>query len=422
MGRKLLHLSAMQDRRDLWSQISKTNFRKLHAFSIFGRGGIFPLHSSTRQSWSGSEKTTEVLLRGFDSKRYTLNRSRDICGRGAAHRVAVYRDATTFASGIIVLQDGGQEESRIVANGGCVLTSLVPRGTYSSKPSSGAAAPPTVVPGSVLAMAATWTEGLWHFVAEAFTGLSSLPVTEAGAVEISADARRVGVHIVEQTAGGPRGAGTGRWELKSTTPNSPLFVHLSRKSPFAVQFLRALGVNQSQLVYGRISAQRLVVPEMGECGNPSPGHAQWLRQFLQRNLVDAADQKEVGSRRLLVLIRRRGSRPVRNWAAVEEVGTRYADRHGLQVYVHSGTGSLQKQAAAFAAAHTIVGPHGAGLVFMAAAPPGVRIVEFMRNQLNLCYARLALYLSADYQCIPYKDGGNVSIALLEESLSKWTRQ
>ncbi len=60
-GREASAFVFLQDRRDLWSQISKTNFRK-HAFSIWG-GGIFPLSSSfgtgssmVRSSWVSNVK------------------------------------------------------------------------------------------------------------------------------------------------------------------------------------------------------------------------------------------------------------------------------------------------------------------------------------------------------------------------------
>ena len=77
---------------------------------------------------------------------------------------------------------------------------------------------------------------------------------------------------------------------------------------------------------------------------------------------------------------------------------------------------LLHQVKVFAKAHTVVAPHGAGSVFLAAMSPKSRFVELNGNG-NMLYLRMALMYDLNITAIPYdQDSGVVDLNLLQEVL------
>ena len=90
----------------------------------------------------------------------------------------------------------------------------------------------------------------------------------------------------------------------------------------------------------------------------------------------------------------------------EDTGSRAPCRLRLAVYDADAGHSPMAVLALFAAAHGVIAPHGAGLVNLVAARPGVRVLEFHPSEprhaasgipgLNLCMLHLARALGLAY--------------------------
>ena len=67
---------------------------------------------------------------------------------------------------------------------------------------------------------------------------------------------------------------------------------------------------------------------------------------------------------------------------------------------------IPQQIKLFAEAHTVVAPHGAGGVFLAAMPPGSRFIEINGNG-NMLYLRMSLLYDLNTTAIPYDQANGV---------------
>ncbi len=106
----------------------------------------------------------------------------------------------------------------------------------------------------------------------------------------------------------------------------------------------------------------------------------WVSAGLRTHLP-ARDVRDK-PRRLYVT---RGDRPNTRRYVQEDALLPHLERQGF-VRVDPGTMSVQEQIDHFAAAEVVVAPHGAGLVNLTFAPPGVRVLElFAPRYLNPGY-------------------------------------
>jgi len=178
-----------------------------------------------------------------------------------------------------------------------------------------------------------------------------------------------------------------RWGIfREALPDRvPDAVYVPRGTAYQRQLLGMLGIDSVPVVdVGRhvaLQADRLLVPSTPNQELAAPEWSfQWLRAQLPAS--GAADLP----RRLYVT---RGDRPntrrmvgeAEFWPALQERGFFRLD---------PGSVSVQEQIDLFAAAETVVGPHGAGLTNLVFARPGVRILElFAPDYVNPCFWALA---------------------------------
>ena len=166
-------------------------------------------------------------------------------------------------------------------------------------------------------------------------------------------------------------------------------IHVSSTNPkFVLEALAMLNISRASVVEGVVRARQLFLPPGGNCMRPALWQVLWLRQTLHRSLAiqlptpphDGSSSGLPGGsgRRSVIAIRRERTRAVNNWQEVLELVGTYAQKLHLEVREHvvDGKPSLLAQASMFAYAHTILAPHGAGSVFLAAAPSSdVRYIE-----------------------------------------------
>jgi capsular polysaccharide biosynthesis protein len=161
-------------------------------------------------------------------------------------------------------------------------------------------------------------------------------------------------------------------------------------APFKRATLRACGIADERVVwlpdFAAARAERLLVPR--DCrAIPHPAHkaAPWALDFLRSRVGLAAPLGRPTPRKLYVSRADAAGRRVLN----EDAVMRVLAPLGYHSVTLSGR-SVAEQAALFAGASRVVGPHGAGLTNIVFAPPGARLLEILPRS----YGTPAFYLLA----------------------------
>jgi capsular polysaccharide biosynthesis protein len=161
--------------------------------------------------------------------------------------------------------------------------------------------------------------------------------------------------------------------------------------PFQRESLAALGVAPERVLdasrHPHLAAERLVVPSY-------PGRAEhpprWVCDFLRRSLLPEA--RPAPGERIYVSRRDAATRRVANETQVEAV----LRAHGFRTVTLDGM-PVTEQAALFASASVVAGPHGSGLANLAFCAPGARVVElFAPGYVNPCFWSLANQAGLEY--------------------------
>ncbi|MES2937392.1 MAG: glycosyltransferase family 61 protein [Pseudomonadota bacterium] len=168
-------------------------------------------------------------------------------------------------------------------------------------------------------------------------------------------------------------------------------VYIEQSQPFQRESWALLGAHAPAIDASgapRLHADTLLVPSAPSTSGVMPP---WVCAWLRARFAPAM-RPNGGARRLYVSRQRAARGRVRNDGAVEAV----LRRHGFAT-VHAETLSFAQQAALFAGAEAVVGPHGAGLSNLVFAPPGCRVLElFAPGCVNVCYWTLACQLDLPY--------------------------
>lgn len=204
-------------------------------------------------------------------------------------------------------------------------------------------------------------------------------------------------------------------------------IHVTTRSSYIVSWLKLLNIADSQITdQPLIRAKKLLVPEMGRCGETFPSQIQWLRAITNLPLDDpvaAESSKAIASnkeRKTILLIQRSGSRPYRNPHEVESFVAKYAKNHDMDLIIHSDQNlpPLPQQIERFAKANLIVAPHGAALLFTAFVPSNACIVEFMPILNPECYARIGYLRHLNYMLYTMQPGADIKLGDLSEGMGK----
>ncbi len=174
-----------------------------------------------------------------------------------------------------------------------------------------------------------------------------------------------------------------RWGvLQEALPGTrPDHVVVSHRTPWDRQLLAMTGLDRHHLVepvkHLSVRAERLLVPCLNNHHTLAP---RWVTQWLRDHLP--AQRTNGRPRRLYVS---RGDAPhTRRFVHETELMALLAPL-GFERF-DPGAVSVQEQIDHFAAAEVVVAPHGAGLVNLNFAPPGVRVLElFAPRYLNPGY-------------------------------------
>ena len=276
-------------------------------------------------------------------------------GKDFSHqRVATIENAVCTTSGLIA----NSITCKLFRNAGCDINKNLNFG----------AARQDITPqyDKVITIAMPWGSGPWHFVGEALVGLAYVQNIE-------------------------------RYKI-----------HVSAKTKFVIEWLRVVGVQEHQIITGTIFAKTLLIPELGKCGNPAPQQIMWLQEKINSYLPDNQPNKHV------LVVKRTKSRTQSNWADILNVAKRFSSN--VVVHDDSHLLSVQQQLQNFRNAHTVIAPHGAGLLNIWASHPNTKVIEFMdTTNMNLCYARLAYILGLNYNAIEMKSSMNRVSEVLQQT-------
>jgi capsular polysaccharide biosynthesis protein len=162
-----------------------------------------------------------------------------------------------------------------------------------------------------------------------------------------------------------------------------------------------LGLTQDRVLSPQTTdhyqAEILILPSLSEAPGPTIRTSRFLREtFLP------ADLKRRGSRRLYVTRSAATTRRVVNDAELTDL----LERLGFETVVLEGRG-VAAQAALFADAQIVVGPHGAGMTNAVFCPPGAALIEFTPRSryVSVMYRDLARILDLRYRNLISDDVG-----------------
>lgn len=189
-------------------------------------------------------------------------------------------------------------------------------------------------------------------------------------------------------------------------------IHIRAISEYTIAWLNLIGIEENNVISQNIFANKLIVPEMGGCGNPSSYQIKWLQETLSLNTSS--------ERNIIVLIKRTKRRKMKEFDEIQAFVNDFAVQNELQMIIHDDAHlpSLALQLNLFSKAKIILGPHGAGFVNLIAAQPGSCVVEFLSLDPNLCYMRLSYILGFKYISIPLYSNQSISIINLKDAINR----
>ncbi|MDY6804394.1 MAG: tetratricopeptide repeat protein [Cyanobacteriota bacterium] len=176
------------------------------------------------------------------------------------------------------------------------------------------------------------------------------------------------------------------------------FVVNNYKSPFQQETLAALGVPPEKVLasdrHPHIQAEELIVPSFGS-------HLGWLQpwglNFLRNLFLTPKVRSKKGFPERIYISREKAKyRRVLNEGEVQELLSEYGF-----ITVSPESMSLENQIALFAAAKTIVAPHGSGLTNIIFCQPGTKIIEFVApHYLRYYYWGISQQLGLEHYYLP----------------------
>ncbi|MCH9625716.1 MAG: hypothetical protein S4CHLAM123_08940 [Chlamydiales bacterium] len=163
------------------------------------------------------------------------------------------------------------------------------------------------------------------------------------------------------------------------------------KSSFQKQSLELMGVGSDQLInaseYAAVQAEKLIVPSIPEV--PTRWACAYLRDKMLPNLQRKAKKRLYISRSDAT--KRRLLNEEEIWPILEA--------RGFEKCILSSL-SFREQAAAFASAEAVVGPHGAGFSHLVFCDPKTAVLEFFAPAYtHLCYWQIANCVDLEYHYI-----------------------
>ena len=199
----------------------------------------------------------------------------------------------------------------------------------------------------VISISGVWTYGIWHFPTEALSALIKHKITE----------------------------------------NTKIHVHT--KTEYVMYWLSLIGINEEQVIHRNIYAKKLFIPELG---TPYAEQIDWLTNLVRKSV-------EKRKEKLLILVKRTKSRPIRNYQDVYNKCVKLANDMNLTLYIHDDDNmpSIKTQHGAFKNAKILVAPHGGGNINLLAMDEGTSFVEIIDSRWpNICFCRVALYKNINY--------------------------
>ena len=172
--------------------------------------------------------------------------------------------------------------------------------------------------------------------------------------------------------------------------------HVPLRSPYILGWMKLIGIPPERIIDVSVPAKVLLAPELGACGHPLRPQLEWLIERLR-----PPSSSENSTHPTIVFIQRTGRRRVPNNEEVKKVLSAFAAQHHMKFVVHSDQHlpPLDKQIEMFSKATFVVGPHGAGELFVAFMQRGGYVLEVSpdQNRAHHCYSRLSYVLGHNYK-------------------------
>ena len=210
---------------------------------------------------------------------------------------------------------------------------------------------PIVKYDNVISITALWGDCIWHFPYEVLVALKSIPEDIINTCKI----------------------------------------HVSNINNYIIQWFELINIDKSKLITGTINSKKTYIPRMGKCGNPYYSQILWLKNIVNKSLINNV-------MKYVILIKRNKKRTIKNFNELENEILEFSHKNNLELYIHddSNLPSLIEQQNIFNQAKYVFAPHGAGGIHLTAMRKDSWYIELISQEINLCYSRLAYLLDINY--------------------------
>ena len=164
------------------------------------------------------------------------------------------------------------------------------------------------------------------------------------------------------------------------------FVTSPLRHEFQYETLQHFGIGKDRLHagYSHVSANDILLPLFGS-NSLGLNQGLWAPEFLQKEFGPTAEGGTTN--RLYISRGSNGARGISNETELVEL----LDEYGF-IVVKPEEHTVREQAAMFAAADIVLGPHGAGLSNIAFCKPYTSVVELFNNHIQPCFWALSCLL------------------------------
>ena len=171
---------------------------------------------------------------------------------------------------------------------------------------------------------------------------------------------------------------------------------LAKRPIFIIQWFNLINIDSSQIVTGNIYSNKIYLPRMGKCGNPYYSQINWLKDKVNHNVIKHESLKYV------ILIKRTNYRVLKNYTQLENELIQFSRDQNLELYIHDDSclPMVKDQLNIFSKAKYVFASHGAAGINMITMKKDAWYIEFLNKEdINVCYARLAYLLDINYMGI-----------------------
>lgn len=188
------------------------------------------------------------------------------------------------------------------------------------------------------------------------------------------------------------------FHLEQILMDKDVKVHVRSKNAVTINYLRLLGITEDRTVSGFLFGTTVYLPETSlHCGRAGPEQLNDLRNKLRGGYELQYGNNRNSSKLNGVLVRRKGSRSFKNFDDVQQTIGQILPEVEFQLYDDANLPGWNQTFHMWYHADVVIAPHGAGLSNLVLCKTDTVVVEFITQDINLCFMQMSTDLSFKYR-------------------------